>query len=130
MSETLPMGTYVLSDPCYVISDWDAWLEEWFGGPSESEQRGGVFEFKGLKVCAFYTKYGDGVYESSEGHCLGVDSGSIGLIPLSLCDKDDEGGHNLLTFVEEFEVSMHDGQIRFGDLTIHTDDTDETCYCG
>ena len=126
--DTLPPGQYVLTDPCYVIEDWDEFLD-----PFWETGKGGVFEFKGKKCAAFSTKYGDGYYTSNNGIGLGVDAGMIGLIPLELCNKDDEGGYNEITVDEEIRCwADYNGTIYFGpDLFVPTGDDDEYCdHCG
>lgn len=128
--QILPPGEYALTDPCYVI-DNDKWHE--FLDPYWGTGRGGVFEFEGHKCAAFSTLYGDGVYDSNQGHALGVDAGLIGLIPMELCVKGDEGGHNIIVLTEETECWRDDnGTIHFGkDLFVPTGDDDEYCdHCG
>jgi hypothetical protein len=133
MSEKMPPGLYALGDPCYVFSEWNEWCEAWFKKTQVSD-RGGVFEVKGHKVCAFYTKYGDGSYPSSAGHMLDVDSGSIGLVPIALVDKGDEGYLNEVLYEKEFEVNEDDGYMEFGLVSVDTRDEDECedycCHCG
>ena len=115
---TMPKGEYYIGDPCYVIEEWDEYLET-------VGFEGGVKEFRGMLTAKWYTKYGDGAYESDYGHTLLVDSGTIGCIPKELCTKDDGGGA-FIEFEEDFTCEeIKDGVMQFGHLIVDTRDEDE-----
>ena len=127
MTAKLPPGTYVLSDPCYVIPEWDDFILVYF------EEGPGVFEYKGKPCAVFHTKYGDGAYDSNDGHFLGVDAGLIGLVHVDITrGESDEGGLNIVELSEPTECYYADnGTIHFGKLKVFTGDDDEYCeYCG
>jgi hypothetical protein len=77
------------------------------------------------------TAYGDGVYEDRQGRSYGVDSGTIGLMPVVLCSPRglarttlDELGH-VITFPQGCEPRCDNGLFRIGHLTIDTRGTEE-----
>ena len=120
----LPAGEYYIGDPCYVIngSDWDEFL-----GPFWAlDNHGGIFDFEGHPVCAFYTKYGDGCFEASNGALLSVDAGMIGAVPMELVKGGDMTLGTEVYFNEPFEcVRDYDGRLHFGDFSVMTGDEDE-----
>jgi len=131
MAKKLPAGEYYIGDPCYVI-DSDKWHE--FLDPFWAlDNNGGIFDFDGYDCCAFYTLYGDGQYEASNGAMLGVDAGMIGAIPLVLCTRGDMSGPGLdgtiVEFHEPFECARdYDGLLHFGNVTVMTGDENDDDY--
>jgi hypothetical protein len=75
----LPAGKYWIGDPGYVLTDWDAYLDD-------SDFEGGVYELNGALAMIFDTDHGDGGYEDQEGRVYGVDSGMIGAVPVSMVE--------------------------------------------
>lgn len=120
MNNLLPAGKYYLGDPCYVIDNdkWDEYLNPFW------EDRGGIFEFDGHLCAAFYTRWGDGCYDCSDGSILGVDSGSIGAIPMVLCVGDIDSG-TTVEFDTPVECYDSNGKLHFGGYTVDTDPEDE-----
>lgn len=120
----LPPGEYYIGDPCYVIEPWDDWLDVWFDGPSDD--RGGTFRFRNKTCAAFYTEYGDGSYEVTEGASgwLGVDSGAIGAIPMSIAGNAEGAGISV-TFKKPAKCYANGGWLHFGDVVVNTSDDEE-----
>lgn len=91
----MPAGKYWLGDPCYSADkdrdpnnrQNDPWLNKWCNlGDADRDQ-----EIDGFKVAMYSTYHGDGAYPCwISGHPtvksfdFGVDSGTIGLVPLEL----------------------------------------------
>lgn len=74
-------GMYI-GDPCYVLKDedYDQWCDQ-------LEYEDGVINIGDLQWCAAGTANGDGEYCDNDSDALyGVDSGSIGLVPLELVE--------------------------------------------
>jgi hypothetical protein len=126
---TLPKGTYIISDPCYVLgnSHYQQLLTEtkFFG--AELPGRGGVFTDprSGLQFAVFRTCWGDGAYKDNQGNTYGVDSGCIGCIPTVICKAKHGDIVHVHDFAKEFEVSnmgedMRLGLLKFGDVIIDT----------
>ena len=128
---TLPQATYIIIDPCYVMTDenYDLLLEEYTGnnGPEATEVM-----VNGHKMALSGTAWGDGTYDSNTSTSFSVDAGIIGAVPLALCcpEKLKE------EFVKENSVIMADttvgfkwvdGTFYFNDLEIYTsyDEEDE-----
>ena len=119
----LPPGDYYLGDPCYVINeDWDEFLNEFW-----KFDRGGVFRYKGRTCAAFYTKYGDGQYEVTEGAFgwLPVDAGMIGMIPWELANAGDSSGGVDVRIRKPAKCYENDGWLHFGDIVVNTSDEEE-----
>lgn len=77
------IGFYI-GDVCYAMSDEDydgKWHKDDY---SDFE---GTHELRGHRFAIGGTAYGDGEYEDQFGHCYGVDSGTIGILPYELCEK-------------------------------------------
>jgi hypothetical protein len=112
---TIPAGTYILGDPCYVIrdEDWMPLLEDcdYFRWP--------VGKIGGHQVIALGTKYGDGCYHDQSGNPYGVDAGLIGLVPMAYGGKKSHGNREV-TFTEPAECWDEDGVLHFGDIVIDT----------
>lgn len=129
----LPAGTYYVGDLCYVIADddWMSYCEQSF--PDDGHEHIGFFEnYDGLGYATFGTKYGDGEYLDQFGRRYGVDSGSIGCIPISaVSGKYDEETikklGNFVSFDEPFDCEYDDetGTIRIGHVEIVTGDYPE-----
>jgi hypothetical protein len=126
----LPAGEYYIGDPCYVVENWDDYLGA-FWATTDRGARGGMFDFDGYTCAAFYTMYGDGAYDF-EGVALGVDSGTIGVIPLVLVTRGAaEDAGTTIKFTESFTCHEENGRLHFGDHVINTaeeDDDEEEKY--
>lgn len=136
MSVRMKAGKYWLSDPCYVLREelipgFD-WVRDFskpvFGGNSTITEATCRVTVNGHVCIAFNTEHGDGVYMSSQGHELGVDSGSIGLIPVELVRSGDA---HMVEFPEDFDCWEQGGVLHFGRIMIDTSyDEEELCpYC-
>ena len=126
----LPAGTYYVGDLCYVVpdADWPEFCDRMF--PGDDSYVIGVFEDReGINYASFGTKYGDGEYVDNRGARYGVDSGSIGCIPLCALPADLNLAEvlrlgNIVDLDKAFEVGYDDetGAITFGHLEIVTGD--------
>lgn len=132
----LPAGTYYVGDLCYVVpgDEWMDFVARSF--PDSYSEVVGVFENReGINYANFGTKYGDGEYFDNRGARYGVDSGSIGCIPVCAVPEVQEavrGFSSVVSFDEPFEVGYDDetGTIRFGHIEIVTGDYGEDEYEG
>lgn len=127
---TFPAGEYYIGDPCYIIpdEDWMPLLERtaYFGLPNHSEPSledwdDGVFHWDGRRCFVAGTKWGDGCYGNEKGDkVVGVDSGTIAIIPLKEGDSDnDKDGLPFLysiivSYGKRFQVWEEDGVFHFG----------------
>lgn len=77
-------GAYWICDPCYAYPEAD-WLSfcDGFDGSA------GVFEHSDESFFVWSTAYGDGMYLVAGPKCgtVGVDSGTLAIIPASLVEK-------------------------------------------
>lgn len=78
-----PAGKYFLGDPCYALSN-TLYDEEW--GKMAGYRSGKIKTSRGDFI-VYRTAYGDGLYSDEYDGYYPVDSGTIALIPWSLCDK-------------------------------------------
>jgi hypothetical protein len=125
---TLPAGKYYIGDPCYVISDRDAWIEFIEScGYFEASCEAYIGEDK---FWASETAYGDGGYWCSRGKELSVDSGLIGIVPFSVVEKYCENIEDLndlglaVEFNNEIGVTFDpeaDVTHIFGDVYVYAD---------
>lgn len=125
-------GTYYVGDPCYLFDkSWGDVLNEtnFFYWPHNGE-----LKFRGKVVAAGSTAYGDGTYQDGEGREYWVDSGMIGILPISLEKIDNkfregkpfkEGGAHVIKFTTDFDVEISDGIFTFGNIVINTKDDPE-----
>ena len=125
-------GKYFIGDPCYVIrdEDWQRFCEEFlFECDKGTAFNSGYGVFDGRKVFAHGTAYGDGNYEGSNREEYGVDSGTIGAIPVELCDPAtvedavERGLGTIEFYPNAFDCWYEDGRFNFfnGELVIDTD---------
>ena len=139
----LPAGTYYVGDPCYAVPDewWQDVLEEtgylglYATLESMKENRYsydgdlfGMWEYKGYTIAGASTKHGDGTYKDQNGNCYGVDSGTIGVVPVAMIRADDllwikaKPDGQIVTFPYSFTVTRaEDGMINVGHISIDTD---------
>lgn len=120
-------GTYYIGDPCYLFDkSWSEVLNE--TGFFSPDLDGECF-LRGKLVAAGSTAHGDGSYKDNEGRGYWVDSGMIGILPISLEKIDnifregnpfkDQGAH-VIKFDTEFTVEISDGIFKFGSIVIDT----------
>ena len=120
----LPAGTYIVSDPCYVLSNetYDSqFLEQsWVNGKHVS-----FITVNGRPMVCFMTAHGDGEYNDDDGRCYGVDSGTIAIIPIESCDGDEIEGmySHKVEMSTDFEChyDKRGGTMHFGNISIMTD---------
>lgn len=146
IATAVPPGTYFLGDPCYALGH--RWEEvcaiHWAPGSCNTADCAAFYDLDGYRVVEFHTKHGDGGYYDQFGHEYGVDSGTLGLVPVELIDFEQSTREYLdrcgqiVTFDEPADCYTAgrggDGVLRFGSYHIETDDPEpeeERCYeCG
>jgi len=119
-----PAGEYYIGDPCYLIpdEDWDGVLEatNFFGvGDGDAiDFDDGLYHWNGRTCFTAFTKHGDGCYGNKCGSVkVGVDSGTIGIIPLERKDLIEAlflPYTVIRRFGKKFEVWEEDGVFHFG----------------
>lgn len=124
----MPAGEYYIGDPCYVISEWDEFLEPMWDANGES-----AFLWKGRECVVFSTAYGDGCYEDRDGYSYPVDAGCIGAVPVELCNGDHPStAGNVFMFREDWDAKTDGETLRFGTHVIPTGDEEDNSdddYC-
>lgn len=129
----LPAGKYYIGDPCYVLNtsngfNWEHVLSStgFFG--TDTADRGGVFEYKGMKMFASSTAYGDGCYKDNHRRTYPVDGGMISAIPLAHLplEVDKRLGH-VVDFESDFQCCPVDdgGSIVIGNIVIETSPSED-----
>jgi len=102
MRTTSDLGFYI-GDICYVLAD-NIYSLIWGDIYDYSMPKDGFIVPKGTMVnnlplerdfvvCVESTAYGDGEYYDNNGHIYPVDAGVIGVVPLELCCKQQNGLH-------------------------------------
>lgn len=119
----LPAGEYFLGDPCYTIST-DIW-SDWLNDARNLDPNTLVARVDGgSQAMAFSTRYGDGVYALVKDNQivaeLPVDSGLIGLVPVSVADTSGEALVHRVTFALPVMCSEVYGVMTFNHYTIDT----------
>ena len=82
---TFPAGVHYLGDPCYALGNH---IYDTVWGAEHGFSTGKINTPEGSFVVDD-TSYGDGVYYGSDGREYPVDSGTIALIPWSMCAQFD-----------------------------------------
>lgn len=130
--KTLIDGLCYIGDPCYVFShdEWDEIMEKTnvFGyGRNKEINFNGTFTMYDDKCAVSSTAYGDGEYQVKVNGVgvttIGVDSGSIGIIPLTAISRDKLEDAVRLGFIIDqgfIPVEAENGVFRFGKVTIDT----------
>jgi hypothetical protein len=128
-------GKYYIGDLCYIFG------ESWSDISGRCDDCAFLFDKKQVFIAG--TAYGDGAYKDNHDREYFVDSGTIGIVPVSLLKKDgkhteksvnaSEGMH-IVKFDNDFDVSAYNGVFEFGDLRIDTendeqDEDDDYCLC-
>src|SRR5262245_27731073 len=123
-------GSYYIGDLSYVlpVKDWNTAVGH---GGDES------FKLRGKDVFFAGTRHGDGEYHDVDENRYAVDTGTIGIAPVSICLKGrlkeivSKKLGRIVRFNDPFEVSAEVGVFRFGHIVIDTDpeDDEEACDC-
>ena len=113
----LPAGTYVITDPCYVIERWDQAIED-----TDCFDTPGVFQMDGYNYCGISTMYGDGMYYDNYGAEYPVDAGLIGAVSVELVILEGKcTDYKTVTFDYPVKCGVDsEGTIYFGDIRIET----------
>lgn len=132
--EIFPPGKYYVGDCCYVLDD-DIYHDVW--GKHYNYQNG-TFECNGKRVAVGSTGLGDGTFRGSDGIDYCIDSGTLAMVPFSLCTKCSEDEAKELgavyTFDSEiqfhshrgiFEVASNGFYVRIDTTTFAPDDEEE-----
>ena len=83
---TSPSGKFYVGDPCYVLSD-DIYYGIW---DDKYNFEDGIIDCgNNLSFLVHGTAYGDGEYTGTNGFDYGVDSGTLGIVPIELVEKED-----------------------------------------
>ena len=137
----LPKGDYIITDPCYVLSDEN--YDKLICSETELDEKGnkkfetldGIGKINETLLFSHGTLWGYGCYNDNENYEYGVDSGQIGCIPMELVDKDKlkgvdgerkrENGSSFylirkIHFPKNFKCSYDYGVFKFGDIVIPT----------
>ena len=142
-------GNYWIGDPCYIFSDktWDKLIKKTGCFGLDEKQNlllkdfdDGLFQYRGKKCFIGSTKYGDGCFLDERGNAYLVDSGSLGVVPVSVCLVSKLPLGNVFIMEKDFEVWEDDGNLHFGNHVVFTGDTiddddieyeEEVCFdCG
>lgn len=122
MSVLMPPGEYYISDPCYCFNH-DTWSELCDLTDCFQDEEKPVIEFRGAPLLSFSTAHGDGTFTDNYDHEYGVDAGMIGLVPVSIAEKDPGDLGRKYKFDKRFSCSRStDGTLKFGQFKIRTDD--------
>lgn len=123
----LNAGVYIIGDPCYNVEEHNKWAE--LLGDDYFDKGFGVLE--GETVYAFKTLFGDGTYFDVDSFDYGVDSGLIGIMPLSLVKKvASEERVNEILQAEEFISLGRKVEFKSGFKVIFDDENDPTHVFG
>lgn len=134
---TYPAGKYYIGDICYALSE-DVYDKQWgdkfnYACGTHEMTSQGVSDV----VSVNYTTYGDGVYTDTFNNIdFEVDSGTIGIVPIALCDPnkvyDDKiKGGLVIKSISPINFKSNDGifEITFNydimTILIDTNDVDE-----
>lgn len=128
----LKKGKYYVGDPCYIFNkSWNKVLDD-----TNYFKNNEIVKVFGKECIVGSTAYGDGTYTDNYGRDYNVDSGLIGVLPVSLISEDkkytlkqieNHKGMHIIEFKEDFEVSISVGVFVFGAIIIDTtnDNSDE-----
>jgi len=130
-TEWFPAGKYYIGDLCYVMHEkWDEVCDKMFAGRTDMGCNQGELTLNnGSRFVSFSTSYGDGTYYDNRGRDYSVDAGLIGLIAVDFLDLSVEDnfttGGQIVEFTQPFNCECEDGMMRFGNVMIDTDSTEE-----
>ena len=130
-SKTLQAGTYIVGDPCYSIKSQEDWMSLLESGGLNDNPMPHIMECeipeKEIGFVASGTAFGDGRYEDQLGNSYPVDSGMIGVVPLSSqsddawCPLREIWKAHTIEFDSPFTVAYNEeGVITIGHLKIDT----------
>lgn len=118
----LPKNTYIIIDPCYVMTD-DAY--DTLCDKMNFKARAQIVEVENNQIAISTTAFGDGLYESNLNVSFPVDAGIIGAVPLALCCPEKLQNEwvkqsSVIITDSEIEFDYCDGTFKFNDLEIYT----------
>ncbi len=138
----LPAGTYVVGDPCYTMGHdlWRGFLEasdpDCFVDRTSNMAQVASATVDGFQIVSISTAYGDGRYEDGAGNTYGVDSGSLGLVPIGFVEKYGILPPKTASTVTTFDTEVcctfdaaDEGAVVLGPLRILTDPAPEPFVC-
>jgi len=108
----LTAGKYYIGDPCYVIRDNDKWAKVCERMEHNPALQTSVL---GLDIFLARTQYGDGTYTDRQNNKYSVDSGTIGAVPIELCDPTQnitDLGH-IFDFHDGLTIRYNEGKFEF-----------------
>lgn len=120
----LPKDTYIVVDPCYVLSDE---IMDKICDAAEQYAYEQIIDIDGYKIAIASTTYGDGMWSSNLGINFAVDSGLIACIPIGLCTESELTDefvqkHSLLLEATEVQFDYCGGTYAINHLEIYTND--------
>ena len=129
--KTFQPGLYYVGDISYLageVLDWDYIVGMMFP-ENEDPKYGTMVDNKGNQFAVLSTMYGDGVFYDEEDYEYAVDSGTIGVYPISRVEDADECFGQVWTFDEEFVCTYDEetGVISVADINIHTNPFEDEC---
>jgi hypothetical protein len=136
VNNTYPAGKYYVGDICNAL-DIKVYKGQWGGKYSFAV---GTHDFKSNgvteKISVNYTAYGDGTYtDDVNGFKFDVDSGTIGIVPIALCNNQQKipGGHIIesstsVVFNSDKGVFVIGYNNNNNMIIIDTDDADEADF--
>ncbi len=112
---TFKKGKYYIGDPCYIFNDvtWDEVLND------TKNFKNIICEFRGEKIFVGESYFGDGIYHDNTDRIYAIDSGTLGIIPAILIEKEARWGY-VIDFKKDFQVKYSKGNFYFGDIKIKT----------
>ena len=116
-----PAGRYYVGDPCYVIEDWDPFIDQYHETEGETDEGSALVHVNG--VLCWVADCVEGESEYTDGvNRYDNDTTLLGLVPEALVKPegpDDEGP--IQDFPKDFEVERTgDGILYIGHLMIDT----------
>jgi hypothetical protein len=119
MKVVIQAGKYYLGDPCYSLNEsWDDILKQ------SKNFKEPLIDVPEGQILAFKTAYGDGEYPSNAGRKFCVDSGLLGLVPVSLAEKELQGRQVFNSMIVDFRepalCKKVKGKLYFGRVVIDT----------
>ena len=132
----IPAGEYLIIDPCYVVQNarWPQIVDAFYA--REGEHAYITDPKTGMQFAMSSTYHGDGIYLDAEGYEYGVDSGTLGCLPVAMISKrmlatlaKQRGccSGRRVTFTEPvpFVPCNAKGLICFGPVVIETNPVDD-----
>lgn len=117
-----PAGRYYVGDCCYVCTH-----AMWQTFPCDPDgTRSWDIPLHDQRLWMAFTAHGDGLYTDTEGREYGVDSGSIGVMPVAACHPAKlqailrQGLGQLIDFPAPFTPTCEEGYFVIGPVVIDT----------